>query len=178
MADESWWADKVHESLSQGDIIAELPFLLPTSPVKYLRHETLSKGRSGWSESTDPVKLKDGRVQIIGLGRLQPAIVLSHDCELDKKRETPRVILAAVSPISSVAAAAQAVILQQGHRAYMPLPDIPGMGTCMVNFRAVVALDRALVEKSARIASMTEETKKRLQAQLVEFFLRLRPELD
>lgn len=176
MASESWWAEKVQENLSQGDIVTNLPFLIPTSPLKYLKHENLRGNRPGWSESATPVPLKDGRVQIVGLGKSLPGIVISHDCELDKARDKPRVILAAVLPMSAVAPEQHPVILEQRHRAYLPLPDLPSLGTCFANLRMIVTLDRDLVTKMPAIASMTEAGKTRLRGQLVEFFLRLTPE--
>jgi hypothetical protein len=175
---ESWWTDKVQENLSQGDVLEELPFLIPESPLKYLKHETLRGSREGWCASATPVPLPDGRIQIAGLGRKLPGIVLSHDCELDKSRETPRVIVAAVMPLNAVGRDQQEVILRQKHIAFMPLLDLPKLGTMMMNLRIIITLERKIVAAVPPVASMTEQAKKRLQAQLIQFFSRLDPETE
>jgi hypothetical protein len=132
-------------------------------------------GVPGWMETSAPTKDRDGREHFLGVGRVVPALVLSHSCELDKEdRGKRRVTVAPIAPISSVSdSAVQEAILAQSITASMPLPEIPGLGTCYADLRSMTTLDRRIVDAGKRLASMTPEAERRLQAQLVAFLVRL-----
>jgi len=175
VAGSLWWATGLHEKLSQGDVIAALPIFLSSTPVQPLRHATMKGGVSGWMAASSPVRDRDGREHFLGVGRITPAVVLSHSCELDKEdRGKRRVTVAPIAPISSVGdPAVQEAILAQGVTASMPLPEIPSLGTCYADLRSMTTLDRRVVDAAERLASMTPEAERRLQAQLVAFLVRL-----
>lgn len=170
-----WWADRVHEKLSQGDVVVELPFFLSPSPAQYLRHTTMRGGASGWMESAKPVQDREGRVRFLGIGRIVAGLVLSHSCELDKEdRGKRRVLVAPIVPIETVAESAQRdAILAQQLTASLPLPDVPTLGTCYADLRSLTTLEREIVDSGKRVASMVPEAERRLQAQLVAFLVRL-----
>ncbi|MBI4190299.1 MAG: hypothetical protein HY525_07140 [Betaproteobacteria bacterium] len=174
MFQSEWWGEQVESDLSQGDIVANLPIFLLVSPLKYLRHTNLRGNTPGWMDSDSPVVDRDGRTRLHAIGKSLPGLVLSHSCELDKRdRRKRRVIVAPIVPIGTVSdVALRDSILAQAQYASMPLPDIPGLGTYYADLRSIVTLDRDIVDKGKRLASMTELAQKRLWAQLVAFFLR------
>ncbi len=166
-----WWAQEIQPELSQGDVIADLPVLGLNHPTRYLKKDGTSKGGTiSWLESATPHSDKDGKINFLAKGRHVGVLVLSHSCELDKNKK--RVIVAPIDSITVVSEEHQAVILAQKSYALMPLPDVPGVGTCYADFRSITALDRRVVNEGKRIASMTEIAHVRLGAQIDGFFLR------
>jgi hypothetical protein len=168
----SWWADQLHETLSQGDVIGRLPIFVATKPTTFLKKATFKGDVSGWMNSEVPMPDGDKKVTFLGSGNIIPAIVLSHSCELDKDRKSGRVIVAPIFPITNVSEDQRDSILQQKHFALMPLPEIPELGTYFADFRSISTLHRDVVNEVQRIASMTELANQRLAAQIVAFFLR------
>lgn len=175
MQEIRWWADHVHEELSQGDIVAELPFVLSTSPPQYLRHANMKRGASGWAESDTPVKHRDQRVRFLGVGKVTAGLVLSHCCELDKSdRGKRRVLVAPIAPIETVTDPdLREAILAQRLTASFGMPDVPTLGTCYSDLRSITTLQRDIVDSATRLASMVPAAERRLQAQLVAFLVRL-----
>ena len=170
-----WWADRVHDKLSQGDVVAELPFFLSPSPVQYLRHANMKGGAPGWMESDKPIAQRDGRVRFLGIGKIVAGLVLSHSCELDKDdRGKRRVLVAPIVSIETIAEPAlrESIVAQQ-LTASLPLPDVPTLGTCYADLRSLTTLEREIVDGGKRVASMVPEAERRLQAQLVAFLVRL-----
>jgi len=54
----------------------------------------------------------------------------------------------------------------------MPLPEIPSLFTGYADLRRLCFIDRELVDKARRVASMSEEGIRRLHVQIVGFFTR------
>ena len=161
----SWWAEQLQGKLSQGDIVADLPIFHATLPVRHLKKTTYKNNTSGWVESDDP------KGDFLATGKQSSAIVISHSCDLDKRKG--RVIVAPIASIASVPDEHRQKILEQKHYALMPLPDIPGIGTYFADLRSISVLHREIVESNRRIASMSEIATKRLQIQIIAFFTRL-----
>jgi hypothetical protein len=167
-----WWAEQLESTLSQGDIVVDLPVLVPTaSPTTHLKKNTFKGGIDGWVTSNHPVLDGNGRSNFLAVGRSVPVVILSHSCELDKDKA--RVIVAPVAQITTVEPSQRDGILEQKHFALMPLPDVPELGTCFADLRSVAALHRTTVDEGRRIASMTALANKRLAAQIVAFFCRV-----
>ena len=165
----NWWLPVPRSDLSQGDVLSAASIGVITSPIRFLRHETLSKGRGGWSESDQPVP-RDNKVPMLAMGQVGAVVVLSHDCEIDKQQS--RVIVAPILPISSLDAKTQQATLAGKIFALGPLPDVPGLGTHYFDFRSTTAVARAGVNSLTRVASLTDEGVKLLQARIFGFFTR------
>src|SRR5208337_817210 len=118
----------VKPDLSQGDIIVGLPFWVPLSSSPPLEKVTISGGRTVWAESQAVNPDREGIFHLLGRARLAPGVVLTHDCEIDKKRRNKRVQVAIVLPLDRLNASERAVIMAQGKYAHMVLPDIPEIG--------------------------------------------------
>lgn len=172
MATANWWADDIQESLSQGDIVKDLPLFLTNPVTRYLKKNTFRGGLEGWLECPNPVLDGASKTHFLVPGCFNPIIILSHSCELDKNKG--RVIVAPIVPIDREPPEQQETILNQGQFALMPLPSVPGLGaTYYADFRSMTTVHRDIVDKGTRIASMTNEANLRTGTQLMAFFLRL-----
>ena len=100
-------------------------------------------------------------------------MVVSHDCEIDKSKDT--ILLAPVVPLSALDALQQARVQEMRVWSQAPLPHVPGLGDCMVDFRSIGAVPAEAVRLATRIASMTAEARRLLAARLIGFFTRLEP---
>lgn len=162
-----WWAkDLDPRGLSQGDVVADVPFgTFPVPPVA-LSKSTIKGGVTAWLESGPP-----GGPYLVQGGRF-PAIVLSHDCELDKPQRKPRVLAAPLRPMSELESSVSAEVLAQRRLSLMPVPAIPTLGHYYADLRLIQNFDRAILD-SARVASMSQEGLGRLRAQVVAFLFRL-----
>ncbi|MGB0059173.1 hypothetical protein, partial [Candidatus Binatus sp.] len=97
-----------------------------------------------------------------------------HDCELDKEKRRGRVHMVMLKEVLSLNAAEQEKVTGSYSHSRMVLPDLPGTTkTLYADLRAVVTLDRELVDTCNRIASLSDIWVQRLQAQIVAFFTRL-----
>src|SRR5260370_41219934 len=96
---DRWWAPNVKSELSQGDIVLALPFWVPLPSSPSLEKVTIPGGHSVWAESQNVNVDKDGIFHLLGRARLAPGVVLTHDCEIDKKRRNNRIQVAIVLPL-------------------------------------------------------------------------------
>jgi hypothetical protein len=168
-----WWAARLEDRLSQGDILQPCPVGGPAQPPKFLRRgSTRSGGVNIWEETPTWTADPDGVGIYLGRGRRLASIVLTHSCELDKPG-TGRVLIAPISPVDVLAPQHREDILAQRKLAFLPLPDLPTLGTCYADLRCVLNIDRKLAESEKRTASMTEDGRRRLHAQLIGFFARV-----
>lgn len=145
-------------------------------PVTFLGRDTWTpKGRGPhWPQRSalEPFKT-DSTGLYIARGRVTRVLVVSHSCEIEKKDDA-RVLVAMIAPLISVQdAGKRAKILEQKRRAFMPLPEVPGLGDCYADLRTISYVERKLILDSNREFSMTEDAVIRLRAQLIEYFTRL-----
>lgn len=168
-----WWLPQLRAEVSQGDVIASVPFLIATVPIAYLQYTDGAKGKPCWAETDAPViQKKTQRMHALGAFVPRNGIILSHDCEIDKAKERPRMLFAPVALISDLPPETQTVVLAQGHLALVPLPDLPSAGMCYADLRAMTTVPSSLIDGHERLASMTDQGRARLHAYLVAFLLR------
>lgn len=172
MASVSWWAPQIKSELSQGDILS--PVLIGSSavPETYLVKRQFRGGEQAWSPSSNWQPDGNGKGSFLGKGRIIHGIVVSHDCELDKKRRSARVLVAPISSLEKLLPEESQPIIEQTSYSKMPLPDIPQLGNYYVDLNCLMWLDREIVDRIKRIASMSEDGVTRLHAQLFGFFTR------
>ena len=84
---ERWWEPNVKPDLSQGDIVLGLPFWVPLPSSSPLEKVTISGGRTLWAENQVVKPDSDGIFYLLGRARLASGVVLTHDCEIDKKEK-------------------------------------------------------------------------------------------
>ena len=172
MADSSWWLSATEEPrLSQGDIIADTAFVKAVHPAIFLVRSSIKGQGPLWSESNERKNDNNGSFPCLGRGRLATALVLTHSCQLDKPESGGRVIVAPVRPASNLTDNRDAVM--RGQRvAFVPLPDVTGLGDCYADLRAMGALDRVVVDAYTRLAAMAKDKLRFLHERLTGFFVR------
>ncbi|HMR73967.1 MAG TPA: hypothetical protein PKD61_02615 [Polyangiaceae bacterium] len=131
-------------------------------------------GKQAWKEHPEDAKDSNGMAHWLARGKVQHILVLSHSCELDKMHRKALVLVAPIARLSSVSSPEdRRRILEQKRRAFLPLPDLPGLGDCYADLRASHAIDRTTVDLLERMASLTDQGAQRLGAQVIGFFTRL-----
>ena len=176
MAGSDWWADEIPSELCQGDVISELPFYVPEHPFTDLKYSQFSKGRSGYEEHAAPAKNKvTQKYYLLSHYNSLPGLIISHGCEIDKKKSragSKRILCAPIVSLGTVPEDAHASILAQEVVALMPLQGIPRIEDGFADLRLTTAIPADLIDDGERVCSMTDEARKRLQVQLVSFYTR------
>ena len=167
-----WWRPHLNEDgLSQGDVVGAVPFVNSVAPPAMLKKATGKGGAETWVPTADPPK-KSANPYYLSEGREALALVVSHGCELDEETARPRVLVAPVRGVHTLSETARERLLEQQSRRMVPLPDLPGHGTCFADLRLIMSISRELIPDESRLASMSETGVKRLQVQLAVFFAR------
>lgn len=168
----SWWSPNLKSALSQGDVLSPILIGSSSTPPTYLSKQN-SKGGLLWGPTIEWRPEGDQTGYFLARGRVIHGIVISHDCEIDKKTKRSRILVAPISQISKVQdETSRQAILEQRRYALMPLPEIPNLGDYYADFRLLTVVDRTNADQSIRLASMSEDGVLRLQAQLIAFFTR------
>jgi len=176
--DSDWWLPDLNPELSQGDIVKDLPVWIASPSLVFLGDKrTVSGGQTGWRELSEPQSDDQGFAHLLVRARPYISIVLTHDCQLDKKKRPTRVQLAATSDIASLSGGERMVVMNQRSLSQLVLPDVPQFGTRYADMHIIFTVDKRLIAEPMRVASMTEDAKIRLQNQLIAYFAdRQRPD--
>jgi hypothetical protein len=144
-------------------------------PLAYLGRNTVQKaGRTHYPVVSDfSTFLTDPSGLYIARGIQADALVLSHDCEIDKGGRHPKVIVAPIFSEEAIPLQDRASIMAGGRRAFLPLPHPKDGPNSFVDLRQINFVFQSQIEGPQRLASMTEPGVLRLRAQLVEFFTRV-----
>lgn len=172
-----WWLDRIKSELSQGDVLTNVPISSLTNPPQFLAGAALGKGVSGkgWVETPQIKTDGDGLGHALARARIGTVIVISHDCEIDKKDAQP-VVVAVLRSTDTLNGAERSKVMTQRSLRAMPLPDVPKLGEHYVDLRFMCSMPKGVLMKCDRVASMTDEAVLRLQAQVLGFVCRLDPE--
>jgi len=164
----NWWMDNLNPNgLSQGDIVADIPFGISVFPPSALSKQSGKGGTQIWQQC----KLENAD-HFLFKGQRTNAIVVSHSCDLDKKEVKARVLVAPIRRLETLTEEARELVLMQKRISLMPLPAIPTLDSHYADLRLITPIDRQFLTDVSRIASMTDSGVERLQAQLAAFFLR------
>ncbi len=170
---EDWWRSELNPlGMSQGDFLAPILFSIAVAPVSRLAGATIKGRGQGWAPDTSKGESSEP-ANYLSRGAFSHAVVLSHSCDLDKERNTMRVLVAPAFPIARIREDERDDVLMQRKIHLMPLPEVPTLGTHYVDFRLTTVVDRKMVTDDLRIASMSESAISRLYAQILVFFTRL-----
>ena len=170
-----FWADTLADDLSQGDLLHDAWIGTAVTPRVGLRRGATAKGgKQTWDEGEWLPKV-DGIGYFLGRGRAAFAILLSHDCEIDKPGGQQPVLVAPVYPLTVIQELAIQEIVRQGQRfAFLPVPAIPGvLPESYADFRSICYLPRAGVDQSERKQSVSADGKTEIAARLIAFFTRV-----
>ena len=175
----------LEEKLSQGDIVAEVPWGVADDPLLVCRphHATSDDGQARYKPAdkwADPAAFNRGRRELTHFPtELGLALVLWHDCELDKfekKGKPPSSWFAGVLPILSMANM-DAENIQRTQElqktSAFPLPAAPELGIAepsYVDFRHILPVKQSLLK--ARKGTLSTQMRNALYAHLFRFFTR------
>jgi len=169
----SWWAATPTASLSQGDVIGDVPVAVVVHPLAQLTRQDAQRLGSVWVPSPTWQPDHQGMGNLLAKGRVIPVIVLTESCQLDKKESKDRVIIAPVYPASGLGPEEQAMLWAQQRKSKLPLPEAPQIaqiGPSYADLRMTTAIDVKYLDVGHRIAQLSQEGVHRLQMQLLAFF--------
>ncbi len=170
----SWWRIELNpQGLSQGDVIRLLISGSAVVPIRPLRSRPLPKGKSGWEELTGWSPGNNDVGHYLAAGKMLPCLVVSHSCDMEKPKDTARVLIAPMRPLNVFSSEERELVLQRSRANLVPLSEIPGWEDSCADLRCISYVDRWMVNASERVVSMTEEATRIFQAQLVHFFTRI-----
>jgi hypothetical protein len=131
---EVWWADAPKTELYQGDIIAALPFWTLAAKIDFLDKKTASdkvavlEGTKEFLvESGSPTIDSQGFFRFLGRARFAPAIILTHDCEFDKRRKNTRAQVARLGDVEDLSQDERFKVMNQGSYSKLVLPNVPSL---------------------------------------------------
>lgn len=166
-----WWEAQLKAELSQGDVLQLVYLAAPGPATLFLKKGTAKNNIPAWFDSTTPQADPQGRYPVRQTATQIHAIVVSHDCDLDKGKT--RVLIAPVGSLDSQEPAIQEAIASRRFHSRLPLFALPTLGSCFADLRAIGGLDRRYVDTAKRIASMSKMGVEELQNQLIASFTRL-----
>jgi hypothetical protein len=156
--------------LSQGDLFA----LVPSVYVRDLSYMVRLDTARFRLESDKPPNFNiDKEHQATATSVRRAAIVLTHDCEIDKEPARASLLMALVRPLSAVNEDDRdGFRTNTRHRAfYLPENDYLD-GESYADLRAVTTIRRDTLESLSQLAAMNEDGRRMLREQLFRFFAR------
>ena len=163
------WASELRAELSQGDLISETPLGAAVAADKYLRRgNTQAGGFAPWLETPEWKPDNDGRGHFLAIGRRPKLLVLSHDCEIDKKATLP-VLVAPAYPLAQLNPEHRETARKGERYAFVPLADLDSY----VDLRSTAYVPRKVLAAATRERSMTDDGVEDLRLRLVAFFTRI-----
>jgi hypothetical protein len=125
VASGDWWASELKQELSQGDVIADVPGGALVHPLTYLNPRPAKAGQTLYEPSGTPFsksgKKGDERTFFLSNGEVAGALVLSHDCEVDKvDKPNGPILVAPVFSIESLPRESQIAVMDQRRYSLMP----------------------------------------------------------
>ena len=171
---ESFWADEVSAELSQGDLLTGVWVGGSVSPRKALhRGQTGAKGVQNWQESEWKADA-NGIGHYLARGRDVPVLVISQDCEMDKRGGAVPVLVAPIFPMSVIQTEAIRDKVRSGDRfAFLYLPNVSGAeDEGYVDLRMTHYVVRPLIDAGSQIKSASEYGRRELVSKIIAFYTR------
>jgi hypothetical protein len=166
--------------LCQGDILERVPHLVLKEQPRPLRKTTLPSNRIVYEmeelpEGALPTTPDDGLL-VPAACHVSRAMLLTHDCEIDKDKKHRTVVLIRQLPGSMPAQ--DRVTIQENRR--FPFFHLPAGGDNLpesyVDFRRVCTVSPQWVDSATRLASLSHGARQAMLLQLFRFLTRV--ELD
>jgi hypothetical protein len=171
-SEEGWWEPDPADELNQGDVLIGVPFIVPATPIQPLVYQALPGGRGFGYVAGSEKPGKDGRSNYLASGRTGAVLLLNHSCDIDKPQNR-RLVCLDVRAVDELNPDQREVVRSGRSRNQLFLPSVPTLGDCFVDMRTLSVVPRDVINNATRVAVMTNTARHRLQAQVVEFFLRL-----
>lgn len=158
------------EQASQGDILEFLPHIFLDLPLTALNEETETTLRT----VTEPFSSFDDAngQSVMATCKRQKAMLLSHDCEIDKPQVT-RWIVAPVVPILKLKPANRDRVRRNRIFTMFHLPKYRELlPESFVDFNQLTTLSSEFVRNAQRIVSLSDVGRRGMYAQFVRWFTR------
>jgi hypothetical protein len=173
----------VDPQLCQGDILERVPHLFLKEQPRPLRKTTVPKNRIVYeleelAEGALPITPEEGAL-VPAACQVTRAMLLTHDCEIDKDKKHRTVAL--VRPLPANMPDQDRATIQQNQR--FPFFYLPAGGDQLpesyVDFRRLCTVSPQWVDTAARLASLTIAARQAMLLQLLRFLTRveLNPEV-
>lgn len=168
----SFWAEKLADELSQGDLLSGAWIGGTADPRQALRKGTGKGGAVIWTGVNALAPEQDGKAPYLSRGRQCFALVLSQDCEMDKKGGAVPVLVAPVLALETLAPEMRDIVRQHRRHAFLHLPAVGPIEESYCDLRAISFVPRPVVDELGRVASASAEGELRLAAQVIMFLFR------
>lgn len=184
---DGFYATELHPKLSQGDILRDIPWGLIDTPLTICRPQQPkdAAGKASYgapANFTSPAAFRKAVPEILHMQALQSrAIVLWHDCQLDKfeKQGKPRAkwftTVAPVFTLSDMEEGSRQIVREGRRRAFFYMPAAPAIGIeseSYVDLRYALSVRHSLLE-SQRVATLSTAARQSLYLQYFTFLTRL-----
>ena len=166
--------------LCQGDILERVPHLVMKEQPRPLRKRTSSGNKIVYemeelAEGTLPTT-SDEDLLVPAACQISRAMLLTHDCEIDKDKKHRNVAL--IRPLPSSMGAKDRITIQENRR--FPFFHLPAGGEKLlegyVDFRRICTVSPQWIDSATRLASLTDGARQAMLLQLFRFLTRV--ELD
>lgn len=168
MSEELYEAPRAE--FSQGDIFEFLPHAYLEPPLTALERETESTLKC----SSDPfASFEDSSGQaIVAKAKRQNALLLGHDCEIDKPHIV-RWLISPVVPIGRLAEAKRDPVRRNRIYSMLHLPPYRNLlGESFVDFNQITTIDAEMVKAAIRRVSLSDAGRRGLYLQFIRWFTR------
>lgn len=156
--------------ISQGDILELLPHLSLNRPLLALSKEaeTIFKALG---EPHPQFNDKDGQ-DVIASCRRGKAILINHDCEVDKA-QVKKWLICPVVPASRLKPETQEILKRNRIYAMFHLPKYPEvLVESFVDFNHITTLDAEYVKDAKRLVSLSDTGRRALYVQFIRWLTR------
>lgn len=172
MADSEWWASTIPAKLQQGDILRDIPFVLPAVPLVHLAPKSIKGVKEGFEVVHKPAVDHNKRSAFKAVGAISNVMLLNYGCDYDKQFNS-HYWIAKVHPVEALQPSQRDGVLEQKNKHSIYLPDVPNLGDSFVDLRLVSTVDKTLIDEASVVASMTHRGRIGLQARLALFLFRV-----
>lgn len=165
------WDGVIKPELSQGDLLALVIVGTADSPLVPLKRGATRKGGGESWDKSPWTPNSNGIGHFLGRGRQIDVIILSQDCEIDKRGGRVPVLVAPVFPISALSTEADRInVLSRKRYPFLPLPSIEGvLEESYADLRCTTYIYRDLIDTADRKKSMTSQGVNDLVKQIIAF---------
>jgi hypothetical protein len=169
--------------VSQGDIYKAVPSVfIPSRPITAVRRETVGGGKQALMPYTEDGPPPAGGFQwelrdtpVVSDGRLALAILLTHDCEIDKKGRDDLRLVALIRPWASISESAASNIRLGNRRRFFylaPQLDGPALDESYVDFRRITTVRGSALPEAHRVLSLSDAMRDALREAFIRYVTR------
>lgn len=146
---------------SQGDIIELAPHTRLLDPVSYI-----TRSSSGLTVGLGATE------EVIAEARHQLAVILTPDCELDKK-QTTFWLIAPIHPLAALLGQDQGNVRKNKVLKWLHLPAYgTSIPECFIDLATITTVKATVIQKAKRIATLSDSARAALYMQQTRWFSR------